>query len=317
MRQKLVVYMGKKYDVITVMDTCVDMLFSGKDVVPEFGQKEKLVEDYNLELGGSCCIFACQTAKLGLKTAGIGTVGQDVIGRLVLEKLRESGVLLEHIKIDQMRKTGIGVTLCAEGDRAILTYIGSIDSADGSDVTDEILKNTRHIHIGSYYLMKKIQPCYRDIVLKAKEYGVSVSLDTNWDPDEKWDGGLWDILPYVDIFLPNENEAMAITKKDNIGDAISELSKIVPVICLKMGKRGAAAYFGGRMISEKPLDVKVVDAVGAGDSFDAGFIYGFLKGYVMEKCLKIGCICGSMNTTQAGGIAGQIYSDKLNETLKD
>lgn len=303
--------MNKKYDVITVLDTCVDFLVTGGDVIPEFGQKEKLIGDYNIEMGGSCGIFACQTAKLGLKTAGIGVVGKDAFGQMVIEKLGQAGVILDHLKVDKAQKTGVGIALCTDGDRAILTYLGTINAVGIECFSDELLSNSRHIHIGSFYLIKKLQPYYKQIVKKAKEYGTTISLDTNWDPAEKWDGGVWDILPYVDIFLPNENEAMAITKKDNLEDALKVLNEVVPIIGLKLGKKGAATYYRGKYYSAPSIDVKVVDAVGAGDTFDAGFIYGFLKGYDIEKCLQIGCICGSMNTTRAGGIAGQIYAEEL------
>ncbi len=118
----------KKYDVLTVLDTCVDQIVSGKDVVPEFGQVEKLVGDYLLEMGGSCCIFACQAAKLGLRTAGAGCVGADAFGKLVFDRLLSSGVLMEGVSVDDYQKTGLGIALCKPGDRAIATVIPSADN---------------------------------------------------------------------------------------------------------------------------------------------------------------------------------------------
>lgn len=303
--------MNKKYDVITALDITADLIANMGNQIPEFGQKEKFLPDYGIEMGGSTCIFACQAAKLGLKAAGIGVAGDDVFGRLVVEKLKGSGVVTDHIRVDEGIKTGISVHVCVDNDRTILTYLGTIDAVCAEDFTDSLLESSRHMHIGSYYLMKRLQPFYNDIVKRAKGYGMTISLDTNWDPDENWDGGIWDVLHYVDIFLPNENEAMAITGKKSPQAAAETLTGIVPVVALKKGKEGAAAYGGGREYFCEPLEVEVVDAVGAGDSFDAGFVYGFLKGYEIEKCLRIGCICGSMNTTRAGGIAGQIRIEEL------
>lgn len=298
--------MAPRYDAVTAMDICVDFLVRLGETVPEFGQKEKLVDGYEMELGGSCCIFACQAARLGLRTAGIGVVGDDFFGHLVLDKLRGAGVLTEHLRTDGSIQTGLGTILCKDdGDRAILTYMGTIDALAGGDVRDEILLNSRHLHIGSYYLMKRLQPHYPDIVRKAKKAGLTVSLDTNWDPEETWDSGIWDILPYVDIFLPNENEAKWISRKDTVEEAVDFLRQKVPIVAMKLGKHGACAYAGGNFYKAAPVDVKVVDTVGAGDSFDAGFVYGYLSGHAVEDCLKIGCICGSYNTSRAGGIAGQ------------
>ncbi|HEY5586383.1 MAG TPA: carbohydrate kinase family protein [Ruminiclostridium sp.] len=306
--------MQRKYDVITALDICVDFIVQCGNIEPEFGQKEKLIQDYDIEMGGSTCIFACQASKLTLKTAGIGVVGDDTFGRVVMDKFYKSGMNIDKIRTDKNIKTAVGVALCKEdGDRAILTYIGTIDAVHPQDITEEIISNAKHLHIGSFYLMNKLRGNYIEILQLAKKHNVTVSLDTNWDPEEKWDGGIWDILPYVDIFLPNENEAKAITKKNSIEEAIEVLSKIVPVIALKMGKHGAVAYVEGKTYKGSPIDVKVVDTVGAGDSFDAGFVYGYIKGHSIEECLQIGCICGSYNAAQSGGIKGQ---PKLNELLK-
>lgn len=294
-----------KHDIITALDINVDVLVSLDNKTIEFTQKEKLIHDYAVEMGGSSCIFACQAAKLGLSTAGIGTIGNDSFGKFVLNKLKDSGVTVDHIKMDEKIKTGISVILQSGGDRAIVTYLGTNDAVSAADFKEDILKNSRHLHIGSYYLMKSLQPYYKDIVVKAKENGMSISMDTNWDPDEKWDGGIWDVLKHVDIFLPNENEALAITCKNNIDQAMDALGEVVPVVVIKLGKEGATAYNRGQKYNASSINVNVVDAVGAGDSFDAGFVYGFLSGYDIEKCLRIACICGSLNTRAAGGTAAQ------------
>ncbi len=306
--------MEKKYDVITAMDLCVDLLVALGDVLPEFHQKEQIVEDYHMELGGSCSIFASQIAKLGLRIAGIGRVGQDSLGTLVLDRLKEVGIITENIEKDPSLKTGIGVALCKEdGDRAILTYPGTIDAVEKRDITDDLLMSTRHIHVGSYYLLKKLQPYYPRILRKAKEFGVTVSLDTNWDPDESWDGGLEDILQYVDIFMPNENEIKLITRKDTVESAMEALSNVIPVVAVKLGEKGAVAYAHGKEYRASAMKVDVVDTVGAGDNFDAGFVYGYLNGMDIERCLRIGCMCGSYSTMKAGGIAGQLRRSDIKD----
>lgn len=308
--------MAKEYDIITALDMCVDFLVHLGGVIPEFGQKEQIIRDYEVELGGSCGIFACQAAKLEMNTKGIGVAGADAFGALVLQKLVQAGVKTDSIRTDRFMKTGMGAALCKEdGDRAILTYLGTIDGVSPEDMTRDILESTRHVHVGSYYLMKKLQSHYPDILTIAKKAGATVSLDTNWDPDEVWDGGIWDVLPYVDIFMGNEYEACAITRKDAIKEAIEVLSGKVPIIAIKMGEKGAAVYTDGKEYMQPALKVKVVDTVGAGDSFDAGFVYGFLNRYDWQKCLQIGCLCGSYNTTRAGGISGQLKREQLHDLL--
>jgi sugar/nucleoside kinase (ribokinase family) len=202
-------------------------------------------------------------------------------------------------------KTGITVALSSGDDRAMLTYNGTIDTVGREAISDELLESVRHLHIGSYFLMKKIQPHYPEILKKLKANGASISLDTNWDPEEKWDSGIRDVLKYVDVILPNEKEAMALMRENSPEKAIDKLRKIVKTVAVKRGKEGAAVYTEGSMFDIPSIDVPKVDAVGAGDSFDGGFVYGLLTGFEMKKCAQAGCICGSLNTRAAGGTAGQ------------
>lgn len=306
--------MDKRYDVITAMDLCVDLIIQLGEVLPEFGQKEQLVPAFHLEMGGSSSIFACQTAKLGLQTAGIGVLGQDSFGDFVEDTLRGAGVDMRYIRRDPSMKTGLGVILCKpDGERAILTYPGTIEGSDPEEIGEDLLKNCRHLHIGSFYLLKKLQPHFARFAKTVKAYGGTVSLDTNWDPEERWDGGIWEVLPYVDIFLPNENEAKRITRTHTVENALKKLQDKVPVIALKRGEHGAVLYTGGREYRADCLKVSVVDTVGAGDSFDAGFVYGHLSGLDPEIALRIACNCGSLNTTRSGGIAGQPNQAELKQ----
>jgi sugar/nucleoside kinase (ribokinase family) len=296
---------AKKYDIITALDLCVDFLVDLGGVTPEFGQKEQWVNDYTLELGGSAVIFASQAAKLGLNTGGIGKVGADIFGSFILDKLQEIGINKEHVLVDKSIKTGVGVALCQPNDRAILTYGGSIDSVEKQDFKQSILENTHHIHIASYYLMKKLQPDYLEVIQNARKLGVTVSLDTNWDPDENWDGGILDLLPFVDIFLPNRNELMWISKETNYEKAVEKIAFKVTTLVIKNGEYGADAYRNGTLFHANALNVKLADTVGAGDNFDAGFVAGFLAGHDIQTCLKMGITCGSLSVQKHGGIEGQ------------
>jgi sugar/nucleoside kinase (ribokinase family) len=304
------------YDVIVALDTCVDLLVRGGDVVPQFGQKEKLVSDYTITMGGSTCIFACQAAKLGLKVAGVGGVGDDEFGRFMRSSLARAGVNVSGLRTVPGLKTGVAIALCREGgDRAILTHLGSADAAVESDLPDELVAASRHIHVGSYYLMRTLRPSYPRILAAARAHGVSVSLDPNWDPDERW-GGVPDLLPLVDILLPNENEARALAGKDDAGDALKVLGARVPVVAMKQGRLGAVVRRGEAEARAAALDVAVADTVGAGDSFDAGFVWASLAGFQPAECLKAATICGSLSARQPGGTSGQPDADELRKHLK-
>lgn len=307
--------MRKTCDVVVALDTCVDLLLWGGDVVPEFGQKEKLIDGCSITMGGSTCIFACQAARLGLKTAGVGAVGDDDFGRFMRSSLARAGVDVSGLRTDTSISTGMGFALCAPGgDRAILTYLGSADAAVEADLPEELVASSRHIHVGSYYLMRRLSSAYPRILETARKNGVSVSLDPNWDPREKWDG-VPDLLPWVDILLPNENEACALARERTADAALEKLAARVPIVVMKQGPRGSVLRKEKETLRAAALDVQVVDTVGAGDSFDAGYVWGHLCGLSPAECLRSAAVCGSLSTRLAGGTAGQADAAELRALL--
>ena len=306
--------MQKEYDIVTPFDICVDFLMDLGGVIPEFGQKEKLVNGYSLEMGGSACIFASGAAKLGLKVTGAGYAGKDAMGELVFSTLKEAGVDTSYIRVGESETA---LTLCLTkpcGDRSILTYMGKMDTVLGEWI-DELLGRTRHVHVCSYYLLKSLQSLYPVLLKKAKERGVSVSLDTNWDPEEKWDGGIGEILKYVDVFLPNEQEILSISGKKTIDEALKQVNKFVPLIAVKCGQWGAYSFQKGIVTRAEGIAKNVVDTVGAGDNFNAGFVYAYLSGYGIGDCLKAGVYCGSESVASPGGTRGQAKLDDLKKYL--
>ncbi len=307
--------MSKRFDVITVLDTCVDLMMQG-DVVPRFGQAEQVVDSYFLEMGGSACIFACQCAKLGLKTAGVGAVGADAFGDLALERLGQAGVDVSAVSRGGGIQTGLGLALCKPGgDRAILTVLGTIDWADPT-VMEALLPQARHLHIASYYLMTRMRPHWPQLLRQAKALGLTTSLDTNWDPAERWDG-VDDLYPHLDILFPNEAELQAFTGVAELEEAARVLAQKVPLVAVKLGAKGAMAFrYNGESAFCPASTLDTVDTVGAGDTFDGGFLYGFLNGRSLDECLQAGVFCAGRSVTKPGGFLGQPKLSGLNENKK-
>src|SRR5699024_10041617 len=117
---------------------------------------------------------------------------------------------------------------------------------------------------------------------------------------------------YVDIFLPNEAELLYLTGKSELISAIEYISPFVKVLAVKKGNKGSIVYHEGQFI-ELPgyLNKKVVDAIGAGDSFNAGFIYKYLSGASLKICQDFGNLCGAINTTSSGGVSAFENTDKF------
>jgi sugar/nucleoside kinase (ribokinase family) len=306
----------RPYDVITFGDMCVDLILSGGDVVPRFGQVEKLVADYTLEMGGSCCIFACQAAKLGLRTAILGRVGDDAFGRLILERLAGCGVDTGHVIIDPALKTGLGVALCRQDDRAILTYLGTISAIRSDDVTAEFLASARHLHYGSYFLHTGLRPHTPAILRQARRLGLTVSFDTNWDPAERWNSTLQEALSLVDLAFPNEQEALYISRASSVERAAAIfIGRGVSVVALKRGARGASAFTGHSTYHCPVQPAAGGDSIGAGDSFDAGFVAGWLNGLDIQECLALACACGAAVAGGVGGLQGQPGREQMSDFL--
>jgi sugar/nucleoside kinase (ribokinase family) len=295
--------MSKPYDLIVPGEINPDLILTG-DVVPSFGQVEKLVDSATLTIGSSSAIFACGAARLGLKVAFVGVCGADIFGRFMLDELTKHGVDVSAVRLDPVKQTGLSVILSKGNDRAILTHPGTIASLHAEEVTDDLLRRSRHLHISSYFLQIALQPGLPDLFRRAHDLGLTSSLDTNWDPSGQWQG-VNELLQLTDIFLPNEKEAMAISRARTDGQALKRLAQLTGTVAMKRGAQGALACRGEEAASVCALGGNVVDTVGAGDSFDSGFVYGFLNNWNLEKALWLAAVCGSLSTRAAGGTDAQ------------
>ncbi|MDB5079285.1 MAG: putative carbohydrate kinase [Chloroflexi bacterium] len=296
--------MQKDFDVVVVGELNADLILRG-NVTPEFGQVEKLIDDATLTLGSSAAIFACGAARLGLKVAFTGKVGNDEFGNFVVKELSKRGVDTAGVVVDAAIKTGLSVILSQGDDRGILTYPGSISALRYAEIDPALLGRGRHLHLASYFLLDGLRADIPALFKAARQNGASISLDTNYDPTGVWDGGLRETLGLVDIFLPNLTELMAIAGVSDSREAGDILAKQVPILALKLGPEGALARQGNTLVRAAVPGVKVVDTTGAGDSFDAGFIYGYLNDWNLERTLKLACACGSLSTRGPGGTATQ------------
>jgi len=294
----------KSIDLLVPGEINPDLILNDPHLEVRFGQREVLVRDFEMTIGSSSAIFACGAARLGLKTTLIGVVGEDPLGKFMLEALHQRAVDISPVLIDRQRKTGVSIILSRGSDRAILTYLGCIDALEAGQIPDSLLAQTRHLHVCSIFLQSRLRSGLTSLFDRARRLGVSISLDTNWDPSGKWQGIL-ELIAQVDVFLPNEQEALAITASTDLNRALDVLSHHCPLVVVKRGERGAIARQEGKTIAAKALTVSVVDTVGAGDSFDAGFIYGYLAGFPLKKALELGIACGSLSTRAAGGVNAQ------------
>jgi sugar/nucleoside kinase (ribokinase family) len=303
-------------DVLAVGEINPDLILSDYDLAPVFGQTEKLIAHADLRIGSSSAIFACGTARLGLRTAFVGVVGADLFGTYMLRSMSECGIDVSRCIVDPQVRTGLSVILTRGHDRAILTYPGSIGALRATQVPLPLIQSARHLHVGSYFLLDQIRQDIPTLFNAAHEAGTTTSLDCNWDPRDTWQGGLAQALLTTDMFFLNAEEARRISGTTDVLAAGRRLAKQGPVeVIVKRGAEGALCVTGDRVSVVEASPVNVIDTVGAGDSFDAGYVCGKLLGKSAEEALMLAVTCGSLSTEGRGGTEAQATLDQALATI--
>lgn len=289
-----------RLDVSVVGELNLDLIFYGLPERLEL-EREHLAKELSITLGSSSAIVAHNLSCLGERVGFTSSIGSDPLGEICLKRLGESGVDISHVRKFAGKTTGLTAILPQRKGRYILTYPGTMYDLSITDLDLEYIFGAKHLHLSSYFLQKGLRPVMVDLFRKAKEAGLSTSLDTNDDPDNRWSSDIQLVFKYVDVLLPNENEACKLAGTADFRQAAEILSKKVPLVVVKRGPQGAYARRGAEKFEGFPPAVTAVDLVGAGDSFDAGFIHQFIRGAGPPDCLQYANVAGALSVTRAGG----------------
>ena len=290
-----------RFDVTIAGELNLDLILYGlpEQLPPE---RELLADRMMLTLGSSSAIVAHNLAALGSRVGFQSRIGDDPLGQIAIERLQQGGVDVSLVRrVPGATTTGLTVILHHEAWRNILTYSGTIAETSWKDLDLDYLADSRHFHFSSYYLQRGLRPRLEEIFQFLKTKGLTISLDTNDDPDDKWEGGLHEILRHVDVFLPNQREACKAAGTEDLEAAVHKLSGMAPLVVVKLGPKGAMAQRGTERVIVESREVVPVDTVGAGDSFDAGFLHEFVRGSDLATCLRSGNQAGALSTTRPGG----------------
>lgn len=303
----------KTWDVVVVGDFFIDIVMSGFHQLPRLGE-EGFARTMRTEVGGGAAITSSGLAKLGVNVAVLGVVGHED-GIWIVKRLMAAGVNASALEIHASEPSGHTVSVSTPADRAFFTYYGANEQL--TDLIKEkearaLMASAKHVHFA----------CGPDPVLDAglfrelRRHGCNLSIDVGWH--EMWltDPASYELLRQVDIFFPNEREGELMTGGANPDDVLSRLSEEgVRRVALKLGDKGAMLDWEGTIYRCPPYPVDAVDTTGAGDSFDAGFIYGWLRGEPPEECLQIAAVCGALSTRGLGGITGFPSQVELSDAL--
>jgi sugar/nucleoside kinase (ribokinase family) len=290
-----------RFDVTIAGELNLDLILYGlpRELPTE---RELLADGMNLTLGSSSAIVAHNLSCLGCRVGFISRIGDDSLGQIAMDRMSAVGVEVSKVKrMADGSQTGLTVILHHQGARNILTYPGTIFELSFEDLDFDYLADSQHFHLSSFYLQRGLKGRIIEIFKKLKKAGLTISLDTNDDPDDVWGGELSEALRCVDVFMPNEREVRKVAGTENLEAAIARVAEMVPLVVVKTGPQGALAQRGHERTVAAPVQVTPVDAVGAGDSFDAGFLSQYVRGADLQTCLAAGNLGGALSTTRPGG----------------
>ena len=294
----------------------VDIIMGGLESFP-VRDREISCSSFELTIGSSTAICSCAYASLGGDASFLGLAGNDEYGNYMVSGMRDFGIDTALVRRTDEVNTGVTVNLIHEGSRTQVTYPGTIAEFGSKYIDLSLLNGFDHIHLAGLYLQEKFLPGVRSVLEYAREHGIGTSLDPQWDESEQW-RHMSDWMPLLDYLFVNEDEAISISGAENPEKACARLgeSTVCPVV--KTGSTGALLWSGERVIRLPGLPADVVDTTGAGDSFDAGFIYARLeRGLSLEEAGRFANASGARSCEFVGGVNARSSCQQVLDFMKD
>lgn len=305
-----------QFDVTLAGEITVDLLMYGlPEELPL--ERELLASRMALTLGGSSAITAHNLAVLGSRTGFIPQLGADPFTDICVQALLHAGVdLSSAVRPKPDVGTGLTVLLQHERGRRALTYSGTISDLRYEDLDLAYLASAKHFHLSSFFLQSGLRNDVPKLLAAMRQAGLTTSLDTNDDPENSWKGPITETFAHLDILMPNEREACQLANESSLEDAIDKLAEMIPMLVIKRGAAGALLVHQGLRYEAPGHLTEVVDVIGAGDSFNAGFLHAFVHGAGLRDCLALGNACGAYSTTASGGTRAFSEPQRMQEFLE-
>lgn len=304
--------MAMTYDIIVLGDYFFDQIFSGLPRFPQLGCE--VYGDQLTTTGGAMFITAVSLSRLQACVGWPATFGNDAYSRFVYELAQAEGVDLALARLLDRPFQRVTTAIPFQGDRAFVTYADD-DPSDHHAYWQTVLRQAsyRHLHFGGAMPLDELRP----LVAAAREQGASVSMDCQDIPLLENPAAVREALPLVDLFIPNARETRIVAETDNLRAAIERLLPLCPLIVVKDGSNGAWIGHEGAVTCVAGIDAgPAIDTTGAGDCFNAGFLYGHVvERAPLELCARYGNICGGLSVTGIGGATTAPTRDELQHWL--
>ena len=300
--------MSHKYDIIATGNYCLDFIFTGLDDYMQLG-KEIVGRGFEM-IPGDAYNSVTAMHRLGIKVGWATDFGNDDFSRFALERVRQEG-LDETLFVHHPRPLRrITVAASYPEDRAFLAYY---DPAPAVPAVFKALAiaSAKAFYIPGFYYGRLFDAGLP--VVRAK--GMKLVMDGNSGNDavKLSNPAVYKAASKADLLLPNAREALCMTGKKDLQEAIQALGDLCPLVVVKDGPNGAWAICRGKLYHSPAIPVTPLDTTGAGDSFNAGFLRAWLDGLSIPDCLLWGNIVGGLSTTAHGGTGRVIGLEEVRE----
>lgn len=299
-----------EYDILVQGPMFCDLIYTDLPSMPVLGT-EIFAQDFTVTVGGSA-IVAVGIQRLGAKVGLIADLGNDPLSKLLKVMLQEMDIDTTLIREHPYPLPQVTTALSFPNDRAFVTRFKKPDTPVNLGA---LLENhpAKHLHLSSFLSAFEILDACRI----AHDAGLTVSMDPGWDEVALRDPRLHQLITELDVFLPSQSELCYIAQTDDVEQALEQIAQTMTngMIVLKQGENGATAYRTGFRESVPSLPVTPIDTTGAGDSFDAGFLFQYAQQKPLTSCLQYGAICGALSTTKAGGATAAPTHEEVKQWL--
>ena len=272
-----------------------------------------------LTIGGCAANAAVDLVKMGVRAAVVGRVGGDALGRVVADMLREHGVDVSSLNVSSQADTSQTLIVNVVGeDRRFIHTFGANAEFRAADIPPERVARCRVLYVGGYLLMPELRgEELAPVFAAARKAGAKTVLDVGVPCPADYLPRLEPLLPHVDVFTPNEDEAEQITgESDPVKQAEVFRRLGARAVAITMGGDGAVLVTEGVRLRADVYPVEFVDGSGGGDAFDAGYIYGLLHGLDAEGCLRIASALGASCVRAIGTTPGVFTRAECEEFMR-
>jgi sugar/nucleoside kinase (ribokinase family) len=289
--------------ILCIAEACCDIIFGQMNKIPSLGEEE-YCKYFSIKAGGGANT-PMGLARLGARTKFLTRLGDDDMGRLVLDNLVRYGLSREDFHLEGGIRTPVSAVMSTEKDRCFASFGGEGGYFVTVDQMDREIAVADHVHTYLGYCQSY------PIMELCRKHKKTLSLDTSWTETVNFKA-LEPILSYCSLFTPNEKEAMILTGADNPSEALSILAGIVPDVVITMGEKGSISLIDSKIHHQEGVRYgETLDTTGAGDLYCSGLLYGYIQGLSLKESMEIAAHSAGLCVTYYGGMDDAYTKERL------